>query len=382
MIPSWLQAARLRLSHERPYIATALWTLRPVARPGLQTMAVDRYWRLYYDPALRWGVQGTATVLYHEIAHLLRGHPERFGDSRENPCLINVVTDLEINDDLEREGLLFPVRPLFPRDYGLPSGLLAEEYLALFKQGAQLLSLVGGSHCGSCAHGQALPWEDPSPKGGLSPLEAELIRKKVAAEIWRHHRERGDLPGHWLRWAQGLLQPKLNWQRELALVLHRALGDTTGAVDYSYRRPSRRQSAYDPVVIPALRHPLPEVAVLLDSSESIRKEELGAALGEIQSLLRARAHREINVILCDATVQEILRVGELKALLCRLKGGGGTDLRQGFQAALGLRPRPSLLVVFTDGYTPWPQTPPPFKTVVVRQGNGAVPSWAKLVDIG
>ena len=50
MMPLKLQAARLLLVRERPYLASALWSLIPIQTPGLGTLAVDMYWRLYYDP--------------------------------------------------------------------------------------------------------------------------------------------------------------------------------------------------------------------------------------------------------------------------------------------------------------------------------------------
>src|SRR3990167_6145666 len=76
VLPRELAAARLRVVIDRPYLASALWSLVPVERPGLGTMAVDKYWRLYYDPKAmeRWGLRGTATVLMHEVWHLLREH--------------------------------------------------------------------------------------------------------------------------------------------------------------------------------------------------------------------------------------------------------------------------------------------------------------------
>jgi hypothetical protein len=47
-----------------------------------------------------------------------------------------------------------------------------------------------------------------------------------------------------------------------------------------------------------------------------------------------------------------------------LIGGGGTDLRAGFAAALRRRPAPDAVVALTDGQTPWPSAKPPCRTVV------------------
>jgi len=44
--------------------------------------------------------------------------------------------------------------------------------------------------------------------------------------------------------------------------------------------------------------------------------------------------------------------------------GGGTDLRTGFAKALRTRPRPDVVVVGTDGRTPWPDSRPACRTVV------------------
>lgn len=129
-LPQELQAARLRLVKERPYLASAAWALQPVPKPGLGTLAVDMYWRLYYDPDVlaRWPVETIEGVLYHEICHLLRNHAERMRDF--NPRFSNIAADAEINDDLIREGVKFPYQPLTPESIGQPENLLAEEYYA------------------------------------------------------------------------------------------------------------------------------------------------------------------------------------------------------------------------------------------------------------
>src|SRR3990167_1959413 len=69
--------ARARL--DRPYFGRAFAALSPVEVNGLGTVAVDKHWRLYYDPATikTWGLVGTAAAMVHEIAHLLRRHHMR-----------------------------------------------------------------------------------------------------------------------------------------------------------------------------------------------------------------------------------------------------------------------------------------------------------------
>ncbi|HEY5855069.1 MAG TPA: hypothetical protein VIW24_13695, partial [Aldersonia sp.] len=76
-------------------------------------------------------------------------------------------------------------------------------------------------------------------------------------------------------------------------------------------------------------------------------------------------------------------------------GGGGTDLRTGFAKALRARPRPDVLVVLTDGQSPWPTRRPGCRTVVglfQRENSWSEhdpdyvpdgpPEWARVVDIG
>jgi len=70
-----------------------------------------------------------------------------------------------------------------------------------------------------------------------------------------------------------------------------------------------------------------------------------------------------------------------------LAGGGGTDMGAGIAAAAALRPRPSVVIVLTDGWTPWPPAPPRGIRVVVGllATSGAPapagPPWARSVLI-
>ena len=52
-----LAAARLLACRWQPYLSSALFSLHPLARPGMGTFAVDHNWRLYVDmdQARSWG---------------------------------------------------------------------------------------------------------------------------------------------------------------------------------------------------------------------------------------------------------------------------------------------------------------------------------------
>ena len=111
---------------------------------------------------------------------------------------------------------------------------------------------------------------------------------------------------------------------------------------------------------------------------------LAQALAELTGVLRSLgvARRNLRVIACDAHAYETQRVHDLRAI--RLEGGGGTDMGAGIDAAAALRPRPDLIIVLTDGYTPWRSAPPPGIRVVVglMDHRGKTPDWAATVLIG
>jgi predicted metal-dependent peptidase len=167
----------------------------------------------------------------------------------------------------------------------------------------------------------------------------------------------------------------------LSSAIRLALADSAGAVDYRYSRPSRRQSVFGGVVMPALRQPVPRVAVIVDTSGSISRYMLDTSLAEIGGILRAVGQREgVHVLAVDSAVQSCARVFASSQVI--LKGGGGTDMAAGLAAAGRLRPPPDIAIVVTDGFTPWPaQAPRGMQTVVVRlDPRGTVPPWARCVD--
>src|SRR5262249_5077868 len=140
------------------------------------------------------------------------------------------------------------------------------------------------------------------------------------------------------------------------------------------------------VVLPALEKPLPSVAVIIDTSASVNDELLGDAITEVQGCLRSLGIRRDLLTVYAADV-EARRVRDFASKRVALSGGGGTDMRAAIATALAGRPRPDLVVVLTDGLTPWPNAKPRASVVVGllgRQSELAArmpPTWAKVVRI-
>ncbi|MFF5084467.1 VWA-like domain-containing protein [Actinoplanes sp. NPDC000266] len=368
-----LLAARLRAASSHPYLASALYSLTVVPSAEVPTMGVDKHWRCYVSPSF---VEATpvpelAAVWVHEVAHLLRDHHRRAGlveaPIRHDHHRINVAQDCEINDDLSS----LPAGALKPAMFGLPDGKLFEDYLD------GIPATPHHPQCGSGAHGVRMPWESSSASR-VSPVEADAIRRQTAQAM----RARTKVPAGWKRWAEEILEPTVDWRRALAGAVREAAAWAAGAVDYTYQRPSRRGAAVPRVVLPSLRRPMPRVAVVVDTSGSMGDEELQAVLGEVSGILRAVGigRERVAVLACDADVHAVRRVASVGEVT--LEGGGGTDMRVGIDQAL--KERPNIVIVLTDGHTPWPPAAPGQARVVaglVGDDPPEPPRWIESIRI-
>jgi predicted metal-dependent peptidase len=389
-----LAPARLWAARVFPYLSSAIFGLQATPAPGTGIVTVDERWRLRADPEVTagWTAAQLGSVLVHLACHLLQQHAKRAGALCLPPAdggLWADAADAEINDDLIPAGLDLPGRAVLPRDFGAPAGRLAEEYLEVLRQRPRSLGAEGGNGavsparcvdqmaCGSGADGQ-LP-ADAGHDGGLDEWQADLLRAVVAREVLSH--AVGTVPAGLRRWAAGTAAPKADWRRLLAAELRRAIADVAGAVDYSYSRPARR--AVEGVVLPALRRPVPHVAVVCDTSGSMSEDLLAAALAEVAGLLGSLGMaRQVRVLACDAAAGTAQRVTSARQV--QLTGGGGTDMGAGIAAAGALRPRPAVTVVLTDGLTPWPARAPKGMRVIVGllgEGTRESPGWARSVRI-
>ncbi|GAA5107341.1 vWA domain-containing protein [Nocardia iowensis] len=399
-----LFAARLHAARVRPYLATALFALCVVESRRVPTMGVDRHWRCYVSPAFvdRTSVEELAAVWVHEVSHLLRDHhgrSDRFARQHEltgpaERLRMNIAADCEINDDAFGDGLIQPDGAIVPATLGLRQGQLMEDYLREFRLGPRTDGMAW-LDCGSGADGLEREWElGPDGADGLSEQERDAVRFRVAQGIIGRP---GNAPNGWQRWAEEALHPPQPWRDLLGAAIRSAASGGGGCDDYTYGRPARRSAGLPGVVLPSPRRPPPRVSVVIDTSGSVSDIELGSALLEVAAISRAVGGRRhlVTVLPCDAAARIVHPL--CRAEQIPLVGGGGTDLRTGVAKALRAHPHPDVLVILTDGQTPWPARRPPCRTVVglFRRQHAdswseddpdyvpdAPPAWARVVDIG
>ncbi|WBL34899.1 VWA-like domain-containing protein [Tepidiforma flava] len=401
------ERARADLVERLPFFAYLAYHIRHTADPEVPTAAIDIRGRLRTNPA--WFEALTraeaAGAVYHEMAHLLRRHFDRAERAGAAGDLWNIAADLEINDDIPAEFAL-PPGAIAPDVFGLPRGRTAEEYYRrLSARAGKNLDIARGAGWRPCGSGCGAPRDDagtPETGGdpGLSRLDIEHIAAQAAADALDHSAEYrmpyywrrrdmppGSIPRGWIRHFERLRASRRDWRQELARAVRGALDRLPGMADYTYGRASRRAAAVAPVILPGLCSPAPEVSIVIDTSGSMGEDLLGQALAETRAIVRANGGRGANVHLVDAALHGTIRTRTGTNITPR--GGGGTDMRVGIEAALAANPRPNVIIVLTDGFTPWPEKPTPVPLIVGVVGEGhvhpyqanGVPDWARAVPI-
>jgi len=246
------------------------------------------------------------------------------------------------------------------------------------------------SQQGSAASGRPAPWE--TDEESVSQVEVDQLIEATLRAAAEYAKTRGGQGANMMRRYEAATKNKpLPWQRILARYIARGRTYDVGRLDYSYARPHRRQSAIPDVVLPTLRQPMLDVAVIVDTSGSISDGELGLALREVQAILKRGGVAEMRVVFGDTRIRAEARVrtaAEAVKAFGKVRGGGGTDMGYLVREVVDAKPKsrpPQLVVVITDGETPWgasPRTRIPVIAVITPRGRrDNTPAWVKEVVI-
>ena len=384
-----LQAARLWIAANRAYYAKAVFacTVVATAAPGV---SIDERWRIYTNsPFLEsLSVERAAAELIHVLNHGLRDHAQRArnaGVDAATAILWNAAADCEINDDLDEDDLIDHNDGwLFPETFDMSDLLPAEHYYRHLRDNAAAVEVPVG--CGSGCHAHHVPHELQQADDALSDLDRKLLKRATASQITEHHKTHGigSVPEGLARWAEQTLRPRVDWRQQLATALRTSTHHKTGAMDYSWQRPSRRQQPHDVVLRPAMTRPIPSVTIVVDTSGSMTEDELDRALTEIGAIIATVVPGDsVRVLSVDTEVHTDQHIHNANQI--SLQGCGGTDMAAGIAAAA--ETSPDAIVVITDGWTPWPPTRPPGVRLVIAAltdddcDQHDVPGWIQTIDV-
>lgn len=373
-----LVTARLIAAKRWPHCTLLSTALPTQCRPGLGTMAVNGDWVLIYDPAFVeiCEINALASVVQHEMLHLMLDHIARGEKMKNTPDwhLWNVACDLAVNSILVDEEWGLPPGALYPKDFRLAHGLSAEQYFNKLKamQDSFMQKRIDQAKTGQDAVGSLEPVDDDSV-GSLSPSDRERIRgqvKTAAAEA-----DRGSAGAN----AIAQIDAKEDRTNRVSQALRRYMSRATAAASSGVSRRSyqfvNRRNQDASILLPGRRTESIDVCVMVDTSGSMFCHLEFAASAVDAVIRKMRLRSGMRVVTGDTSIEFDQRVSRLSEV--KFKGCGGTDMRK--MLAQVASDKPDVVILITDGDTPWPDKKPPFPVILLLCEETTVPSWLDTV---
>lgn len=354
--------ARARLMLEQPFFAGILLSTPVKYTTQVPTAAVDDKY-MYVNPDFMASldtVQCEQFVQVHEVSHIAFEHVWRLKDASYDPMLWNMATDYVINAMITEAGMRMPTikgKRIGLLDPRFTSKMSADEvYRALKKEQDK-----GGKpkpDDGGWGSDLREP-QDMSPEArAQSSMEA---RQKIAQAA---QLAAGKVPASMARLVDQMLNPVLPWRDMLREYMTEVVTD-----DESWSRRNRR---FPDVYLPS-RHSeaLGEIVCIGDTSGSITNDDLARIAAEVHACASLASPSSVRLVWCDAKVQheQVFERGD--EIHCQPKGGGGTDMRVALKHVEQYDP--AVVILITDGHTPWPTTEPPYPLIVCCTTQETVP---------
>lgn len=389
---SKLSKAKARLLMDHPFFATLLLRTEIVVQPLDHGTAATDGDHIYFDPTFleTLSVEDTMAVLCHEVGHDSLLHSIRLG--LRNPELWNIACDHAINLMLEDQGFKCPK--------SLPGGWLADQkykgmsadriYDDMKRNPPPPPPGGGGSGEGDEAgpsaggkpgsgkgngsgkgkfrhdplHGDVMP-----SKAGNDPAAqsaAEQRAKQKVASAANMARMAGKLKGDLERMVGEALEAQVPWVD--------VLRDFMFKVVKARETWARRNKRYAKVYLPT-RHErkMGPIYLIPDTSGSMFGDDMEKICTEMAACAAMTQPESIRVLWTDTVVQgeQVFTADEFSYDKLVPKGGGGTDMRVGLKHVEQFDPQ--VVVLLTDGYTPWPTDDLPYPLIVICTTNAPCP---------
>ena len=365
-----VKRAKIKLQKEKPFFSDLLFFMKIKQEPRITTFGVDIQGTLYYSPecAKKLTDDELKGVLIHEVLHLALLHTQRGLNKRLNKGKLppheiwNLAIDCQANLITTQNGMVLPnwigclprgnavelrsKTKVIYRVEDVDKKTAEDIYIELYNN----LPKEYVDYCEGEGEIQGIDihfYEGTEKEAEKSEREW----KQIAMNALYRSKSIGKLPAGMDRLINDLIEPKVPWTSKL----YKFITDDI-INDYTYVKPHKRSEALDFYVPSFLKEKL-SVAVFCDTSGSIADEDITDFKSECVGILNAFDNVEMIFGYCDAVVQDVyeLNSGEDdKLVYSKAKGGGGTDMREIFKWIKKNEKKPDVVVVLTDGYTPFP----------------------------
>tara|TARA_R110000868_G_scaffold261331_3_gene519419 strand:+ start:158 stop:1276 length:1119 start_codon:yes stop_codon:yes gene_type:complete len=362
-----MQKARARVLLRHPFYGTIIMGLPMKEDRTIPTACTDMKTIMYNPDFLATlPVPQVETLVAHEALHVVFKHGLR--RNNRDPYMWNVACDYAINLMLVDDGFAPIDNWLYDRQY---KGMSAEQiYDKTSEQERQRMKQARerGDDPGKMGDGIPNPQDgDFKEPENMSPSDKAEIERKVRQQIAQAAamaRMAGKMSAGVERLVKEILDPAVAWQDLLRDYMTRITHDNESW--------SRRNRRFGNVYLPARwNQRMGEVVVIGDTSGSISNDELKRVGSEAAAIADAVQPERIRFLWADTVVAGEQCFEAHDTITPEPKGGGGTDMR--VPLAHAEQYEPQVVVLVTDGYTPWPEVEPPYPLIVVCTTNAPVP---------
>ena len=297
-------------------------------------------------------------VIAHEILHCVFDHMTRRED--RDPQLHNIACDYIVNNTLVRDNIGEKPKDIqIFQDWKYDGWTSEAVYDDIYKKGKEEMEKLGK------LLDEHIDWEEGNTPGGgdkkdkdgkgskqpvYSKEELEKIKDEIKDSMLQAAQTAGagNLPKEIERVIKQFTEPKMNWREVLQTQIQSVIKN-----DYTFQRPSRK-AWHSGAILPGTKHDETiDVCVAIDTSGSIRDEQVKIFLGEIQNIMSQYSDYNIKIWCFDTEVhnEQDFTPHDESLTEYKIEGGGGTDFMANWEYMKEHGIEPKKFIMFTDGYT-------------------------------
>ena len=350
-----LDQAKTKLMLENPYFGTLVTSLEMRVNINIASFRPLGDVLEYNDEYLEvLSVGELSTVLANSVMHQALFHSERGKDKVVS--VWNLASDYAINDLLVENGFMLPPMSNYASRFEL---LYAEQIYTILLAELDLKDNDEAVDEQQTQEQNEELEEQNVPEELLAQEEYELLLEQLNIKLEKY----GDLPKGIERFVESKGEVKVSWRDKLYRYVN-----THAKSDYRMFPPSKKH-LYRGIALPSIYGEELKIIVAIDTSASIDDELLKVFLVELYEIMQVFTHYVIELIECDASIQNIQRLTPQEALEPTLKGGGGTNFTPVFDYVENLNEDFKFLIYFTDGKGSFPKYEPLIDTLWVMDNN-------------